>query len=579
MLMAVLSCLAPGTSALSHDMIPVPVQFGNIRVQDELYSRAMRNFDRLETDYYQPVNIFNDVHPSASKEWPGDLEGRIILGLVMEAQATHREPVYLDEIMHLLPEKFNSKGYFGPIQGDTINEQQLSGHGWLLRGLCEYYSWKKDEQVKQYIQQIILNLALPTRGHHKDYPIKPGDRKPRVGDMSGTSQNVVNNWLLSSDIGCDFIFLDGVVQAYGLFPSQELKALIDEMVARFLQVDLVSIKAQTHATLTGLRALIRYDEITGNKRLLAEVIKRYKIYREQGMTENYENFNWFCRPEWTEPCAIIDSYMLAVQLWQHTRNAGYLEDAQHIYYNAICHTQRANGGFGCDNCPGPTDLQLRVKAYEAYWCCTMRGGEGLAQAVRYACFTRGDHVYIPFFHTANASLTIDGRKVEVSETTDYPFGSKVKLIIKPENGNSVMKMHLVVPAWTNGHQILVNGKKVRFTIQHGFASFTLNITGETHIEYSFNMILHARMPLNNIYTRQGSFAIEYGPLMLGYEGKSPVSFNKMPALKRMDTTHWQVSNGESTYELTPVYQLLDEKVREQDYQKQILFISSDQIKQ
>ncbi len=174
----------------------------------------------------------------------------------------------------MLPLKFNTKGYFGAIQGDTINEQQLSGHGWLLRGLCEYYIWKKDEKVKKYIQDIIQNLALPTRGHHKDYPIMPEERKPHVGEMAGTSQNVINNWLLSSDIGCDFIFLDGIVQAYSLFPTPELKSLIDEMTARFLQIDLVAIKAQTHATLTGLRALMRYDEITGDTALLNEVISR-----------------------------------------------------------------------------------------------------------------------------------------------------------------------------------------------------------------------------------------------------------------------------------------------------------------
>ena len=73
----------------------------------------------------------------------------------MEAQATHREPVYLDEMIKMLPNKLNVKGYLGPLQGDTLDEQQLSGHGWFLRALCEYYLWKKDDNVKKYIQDII----------------------------------------------------------------------------------------------------------------------------------------------------------------------------------------------------------------------------------------------------------------------------------------------------------------------------------------------------------------------------------------------------------------------------------------
>ena len=64
------------------------------------------------------------------------------------------------------------------------------------------------------------------------------------------------------------------------------------------------------------------------------------------MTENHENYNWFDRFDtWTEPCAIIDSYLLAVQLWEHTMKPEYRDDAELIYYNGICHTQRNNGGM------------------------------------------------------------------------------------------------------------------------------------------------------------------------------------------------------------------------------------------
>src|SRR5690606_35259944 len=118
-------------------------------------------------------------------------------------------------------------------------------------GLCEYYEWKKDPAVKQYIQRIVDNLVLPTKGYHQLYPIEPASRDKGKGAASGTTESTVGHWKLSSDIGCDFIFMDGVVQAYSLFPSEELKALIDEMMERFMQMDMVAIQAQTHATLTG----------------------------------------------------------------------------------------------------------------------------------------------------------------------------------------------------------------------------------------------------------------------------------------------------------------------------------------
>jgi uncharacterized protein len=557
--------------AKNRDQILKPINFKDINIEGELLTRAMKNFDRLESDIYTPAKVFPVKQDENSIGWPGDKEGRTILGLVMEAQATHREPVYLAEMIKMLPSKLNTKGYLGPLQGDTLNEQQLSGHGWLLRALCEYYLWKRDENVKKYILNIIQNLVLTTKGYHKNYPSNPSQRRKDVGAVGGTTQNVVNNWLLSSDVGCDFIFLDGVVQAYGLFPSKELKELVDEMVESFLNIDLVTIKAQTHATLTGLRALVRYYEITGDQRYLLEAEKRYKLYREVGMTENYENFNWFGRPEWTEPCAIVDSYMIAVKLWQFTQKPEYIEDAQHIYYNGICHTQRANGGFGCDNCPGPNDMSLKVNTYEAYWCCTMRGGEGLASAIQYAYFTNGDNLYVPFLGNSSATLSVDGKNYLIKQTSTYPFGTKATFILTPKNGSFKISLNLFSPGWMTNPEVLINGEKKLVSYVNGFITIPLNLSKETKIEYSFEMGTQIREAVNPKNTKKGTFAIVYGPLMLGYEGASEFHFSNKPDLKRLDETHWSATEGDKSYNFTPVYHLMDAKVKAKTYQKQILF--------
>ena len=95
-----------------------PVPFESLTMEGELLDRAMRNFDRLETEIFHAERFYR--HDSLT-DWPGDREGRIILGLVMLAQATHREPVHLEEMIRLIPEKLNEEGYRGPVQGDTID--------------------------------------------------------------------------------------------------------------------------------------------------------------------------------------------------------------------------------------------------------------------------------------------------------------------------------------------------------------------------------------------------------------------------------------------------------------------------
>ena len=338
------ACLLAGCASGPQTQALAPAGFDRVTVGGELRQRIERNFDRLETDYYQPDQVYWTEEQSGG--WPGDKEGRTILALVLDAQASGRTPLYLDELIRRLPRELNAKGYLGSILEGSADEQQLSGHGWLLRGLCEYYAWKKDPQVLEIARGIVDSLFLPIAPLVDRYPLSEEQRVSGAGDMSGRVQNTVDGWALSSDVGCVFIGMEGLIHSYQYIPSEESKALIDKLIALFERMDLTGIRAQTHASLTALRGMLRYAALTGDTTLIPRVEKRWKLYKEYGMTENYENYNWFERYDtWTEPCAIVDSYLLATQLWAATRNPTYLEDADKIYLNGIAATQRHDGGL------------------------------------------------------------------------------------------------------------------------------------------------------------------------------------------------------------------------------------------
>lgn len=118
-----------------------PVNCEEFVIKGDLAKRLNQNFNRLEEEKYQPEHVF--LTDKESGGWPGDTEGRTILGLVMDARATGRDPKYLQTIIDLLPVHLNAEGYMGDIHPGIMDEQQLSGNGWMLRGLCEYYLWKR----------------------------------------------------------------------------------------------------------------------------------------------------------------------------------------------------------------------------------------------------------------------------------------------------------------------------------------------------------------------------------------------------------------------------------------------------
>ncbi len=552
----------------------LPIAYADIYIQGELLSRAMRNYDRLESDLYWPENDFAPKGRNPNAASPGDKEGRIILGLTLQALATHRRPVYLSQVIGLIPKYVNEKGYFGPILKDKIDEQQLSGHGFLLRGLCEYYTWKKDPEVKRHILNITHHLALPTRGAFLYYPVDPKSRVQNVGEVAGTIQNTVGEWMLSSDIGCYLLLLDGVTQVYDLFPSTELKGLIEEMIACFRRMDVVGIKAQTHSILTGLRAILRYYHTTGDRQLLKLVEDSYAIYRNEGMTANFENLNWFERPKWTEPCAIIDSFMVAVQLWQITEKAHFLEDAHLIYYNAIGHTQRENGGFGLDNCTRAAEPSLYVKDDEAWWCCTMRGGEGMAAAIQYNYFMKDNEVVIPFFNSSEAMLRLKGGNIALKQISEYPFNGYITWEVQESNNKAPVTLKWLAPFWSKNHLLKINGKESAFEKSNGFLVVSMIMKKGTIIELSFEQHPGIEYQSGEDSTNNRFYTIAYGPLQLGYEGDKEIRITPNAEIVRESTAAWKIKNTDIM--LTPIYHLMDAKVRvNSGYRKQLLFPSGN----
>lgn len=175
--------------------------------------------------------------------------------------------------------------------------------------------------------------------------------------------------------------IDGLSHVYEVTKDSAVKALLDEMIGFYLSIDKYALKAQTHCTLTAARGMLRMYRNTMNKKYLhgAESIMELYAYGG-GMTKTYQNLNWWNRADsWTEPCAIVDSLMVATELYKFTKNEAYRTLAARIYHNGLSTSQRDNGGAGTDTliCDGSAHKELRPIMYEAEFCCSMRMAEGL----------------------------------------------------------------------------------------------------------------------------------------------------------------------------------------------------------
>ncbi len=339
----------------------------------ELDERIRLNRQRLaDSDYYRIDEVFH-----GTEDWYGDKEGRALLAFVSHYKINGERIPCLDRMLQQIDAHLNAEGYFGPVFAPEIHEQQLSGHSWMLRGLCEYNEQFGDEHSLALLRRITENLYLPLTERISSYPayrLVTG-----VGAVDGHSTETIDGWILSSDVACTFMSIDGLSHVYCVTDDERVKRLLDTMIAAFRAIDKRSIRAQIHCVLTAARGMMRLYAKTGDVSYRDHAEEVFLLYEQHGMTATYQNINWWGRPDsWTEPCAIVDSLMLATQLYHATGNAHYRTLAARIFHNGLATAQRSNGGAGTDTVvreDGKTALYSQM--YEAVFCCTMRLAEGL----------------------------------------------------------------------------------------------------------------------------------------------------------------------------------------------------------
>jgi uncharacterized protein len=515
------------------------IELSKLTVFGELAMRANLNFTRLEGENYWPETIFEmDQHA-----WPGDWEGRTMLALTMHAQATGRTPAFLDQILEHIPEQLNEKGYIGPVHPeDVTHEQGMSGHSWMIRALVEYYRWKKDSEPRQAekamtaLKSIVYGLYIPQTENYTHYPSKEPERYDDPHWILSHKQSKIKTHAGTSDCGCAFIALDGATTAYELLRDEALVPLIENMIRSYETLSREELHVQTHATLSGLRGILRYYRITGDPTYLDLAIETFDLYKTKAWTDHYANYNWFGLPRWTEPCAVIDSLLVAQELWEATGKEGYLQDAHHILYNAIAHAERASGSFGTDQCVGarikqrkevsdgtPWEesdrpiLYARALTYDVFWCCNMRGGDGLSRVAMYSFYTDRDTVICPYYHACKAELQLDSGLLRLHEKADYPFSGRVTFDVLENTAGTVSFRFFAPEAWTSGAhtKLRVNGTEIESTFNNSFVCATLALKAGDELVLDAEIEFYTFDSHECVNSSKDHFSFRHGPMMLG----------------------------------------------------------------
>jgi len=473
------------------------VKYNQVNTGGLLGEMISANYTRMESPIYDDRQVFQNKGYS----WEGDFEGRTILALVCLWKATNREPKFLKNIIRELEIKTEGNFYFGPEPDDNpTSEQQVAGNSWYLRGLCELYQFIPDNKILEIINFALENFYYKLESRFGNYPSEKYITEiEKVGELRSGSNS---DWVLSTDTGCVFIAIDGLVSAYEIIKDERLKKIITILVDKFLSIDVIENSFQLHATLTATRAVLKMYEITGESKYLSGAVRRYNEYVEHGMTYTYSNYAWYNKPVWTEPCAIVDSIILSFNLYKITQEIKYVNIGNKIFYNALLFSQRNNGGFGCDSCPTDDnpDLNADSEIYEAYWCCTMRASEGLSCLSSYQ-YLINDNIIEPLLFNSNKLKLEDGFMMDLNSDLYVGKTASFSGINKSEK-SYIIKIRK-----------LFSNTKVNITgIDYNEFDEWIEIILDSNISFSFVIEFDFIIEKTKISERNSIF--QYGPFVL-----------------------------------------------------------------
>lgn len=445
----------------------------------DLLRRIKLNRKRLASKMYCYPGVFE-----RNTSWPGDWDGRCILALTslyfsLNGYPKEQESVkkQLDDIVLHLKDHLNSEGYFGEVlNGSYVNEQQISGNSWYLRGLIEYYQITKDEKFLNLIKDAVHNFIYKIASYYLNYPLVNREFGGVGGHIEG---KITNGWLTSSDVGCAFIMLDAMSEAYYLLHDEKLEKILTETIEVFANIDFVNLQCQTHATLSCARGILTFYRATKKEKYLDCAKDIFEKYVTLGMTKDYSNINWFNRPDtWTEPCCIVDSFILSGQLYEITKEKKYLRLLNRIYLNSFRMAQRSNGGAGCNTCLIDQKKEIKGYLYEAFFCCTMRFAEGLRFAKKYTSFKKKDGVLV--------SVLMD-QEVELDNGTLLSIKGDIYQKGKAELSFSNVKEETHVAIYIP-ETIPFKLKGISYRYENEFLEFSLE--EEQEIKISFDLKIH-----------------------------------------------------------------------------------------
>ena len=242
--------------------------------------------------------------------------------------------------------------------------------------------------------------------------------------------------------------------------------------------------------------------------------------------ENYElpNMSAYC-----ETCAAIGNVYVNHRLFLLHGESKYYDVLERTLYNGlISGVSLDGGGFFYPN-PLESIGQHQRQPWFGCACCPSNICRFIPSLPGYVYATKGSDVYVNLFMSNTSNLTVNGKKVQLSQETRYPWNGDIAITVD-NNKAKAWTMKVRIPGWVRGqvvpsnlyeytdgkrlgYSITVNGEKVESELQNGY--FCINRTWKKGdvVRVHFDMEPRTVKANYKVEADRGRISVERGPIV------------------------------------------------------------------
>lgn len=281
--------------------------------------------------------------------------------------------------------------------------------------------------------------------------------------------------------------------------------------------------------------------ITALEKIWNNVVQK-KIYLTGGIGarhagesfgDNYELPNFTA---YNETCAAISSIFWNYRMFLLTGESKYMDVLERTLYNGMLAGISLSGDHYFYPNPlasdGETPFNMGSCTRSEWFdcsCCPSNNARFLPSVPGYIYAVKDDAIFVNLFIGNQAELVAGGKRVTISQQTEYPWDNKVAITIASA-GNRKFQLKVRIPGWTRNEVmpgdlyqyrenaegtvvIKVNGEEIHAAQDKGYAVIDRTWKSGDRVEVTFPMEVRQVTANANVEADRGKTAIECGPVV------------------------------------------------------------------